>query len=90
LSTISEPSVFQVVEGHARADDVEHGDAVVRQGGLDHFLDLLGVAGERRATKVARDQGFHADIDRQVHVGALFLEFEPLSAVAENWPLVRP
>ena len=44
--------VILVVERHARADDIQHGDAVVAKRGLEEFLDLFGIAG-----KGARDEG---------------------------------
>ena len=41
-----------VVEGDARADDVDQGDASVAEGGLEQGLHLLGIAG-----KAAGDEG---------------------------------
>ena len=71
--------ILLIVEGHAGADDIQHGNAVVRHGSLEQFLHLLGVAG-----KGTRDEGcvggqrFHADIHRHVLVGALLLEGKSL------------
>ena len=38
--------VVLIIESDAWADDVEHGDAVVRQCGFEQFLDLFRVPSE--------------------------------------------
>ncbi len=69
--------VALVVEGDARADDIQHGDAVVGKGRLEQFLDLLWVAGKGARHKGGvGGQRFHADVDRHIGVGALVLQVQ--------------
>ena len=81
-----------VVEGDARADHVEEGGAAMVDRRLDQRHQLLLVAGEARApTKVAPSSS--AIETRSIGWSVLptpRFEVEPASAVAENWPLVRP
>src|SRR5690606_6797520 len=58
------PRVVLVVEGHAGADDVEHRQAAVAEGGLDELTHLFGVTGEGAGNEAgACYQGFDADVD---------------------------
>ena len=80
-----------VVERDAGRDDVEHHRAAVRERRLEQREQLLLVAGERAGHEVAPSSTASA----QVSIGGRSLttpvfSFEPRSAVAENWPLVRP
>ena len=81
-----------VVEGHAGADDIDESRALVRDGGPQQWHQLLFVPRES-----ARDEEVAPMISASetVSMGASVFttprfDFEPWSAVAENWPLVRP
>ncbi len=64
-----------VVEGHARADDIQHRGAAVRKRRLEQFLDLLWIAGKgARHERAVRGQGFQANVHGHVGIGALVLE----------------
>src|SRR5690606_39367283 len=63
--------VVLVVERHARADDVEHGEAPEAERRLEELAHLLGVAGERaRDEPRAGDDRLDADVDRREVVAA--------------------
>ncbi len=66
--------VILIVEGHAWTDDVQHRNAFVCECGFEQFLDLFWVAGKgARHKSGVRDDGFHADVNGHVWIGALFL-----------------
>ena len=83
----------EVVERDARADDVEERRPLVLEGGLEQRDELLLVARERPATNVAPPM--IASMQRS-NGGTVFASpvarrrWAWRSAVAENWPLVRP
>ncbi len=84
----------EVVEGDARADDVEDRGPLVLQGRLQERDHLLLVAGERAGhERRPADDRLEAEVERRDVVlprrsGARRWAWR--SAVAENWPLVRP
>jgi hypothetical protein len=63
----------------------------VGDGGFEHGEELALVAGEGAADKGGAElDGQGAGIDGGEIVDDAGFEREPMSAVAENWPLVRP
>ena len=71
--------------------DVDERRAPVEHGGLDQRHELRLVAGEAARHEGGAELQRHAHhVDRRIVLTTPFLLFEPLSAVAENWPLVRP
>ena len=84
----------EVVEGDARADDVEHRGPLVLEGGLQERDHLLLVAGERpRHERGPADDRLGAQVERRQcrwprRSARRRCWFR--SAVAENCPLVRP
>ena len=80
-----------IVEGDAGADDVDEGRTLVLDRGLDQRHELGLVAGEAaRHEGRAELQRDHDEVDGLSLFVTPRLLFEPRSAVAENWPLVRP
>ena len=81
-----------IVEGHARGDDVDERKAAVPEPRLEDRHQLRLVAGEaagheawRRATAPSSTGSIGG-----CWLGSPFFDFEPMSADAENCPLVRP
>ncbi len=72
-------SIFLVIERHTRADDIQHGDAVMGKSHLQQFFYLLGVARKRTRYKgrVGYER-FHANVNGHVGVLALLLEVQAL------------
>jgi hypothetical protein len=67
--------VRRVVEGHARADDIQHSGAFMGDGGFEQRLHLLGSPEKLRATKVAAaDDGFQRQINGRQFVLAIVFE----------------
>ena len=80
-----------IVERHAGADDVDKGRASVLDRRRDDRHQLMLVAGERARHETGAElQGQRRKVDGIVGIDDPRLDFEPRSAVAENWPLVRP
>ena len=70
---------------------VDEGRALVRERALDQRHQLVLVAGEAARHEGRAELQRHAT--RSIALSWLttpLFDFEPLSAVAENWPLVRP
>ena len=69
--------VIFVIESHARADDIQHGDAVMAHRSLDEFLYLFRIPSEGARHKGGiGGQGFHTNINRHVRIGALVLQVQ--------------
>src|SRR3990172_7379494 len=69
--------VFLIIERHTWADDIQNRNAIVSQGGLEDFLDLLRVT--RKRTRYKRGVGhqrLHANINRHVWILTLLLELQ--------------
>src|SRR5689334_9025451 len=63
--------VLVVIEGHARADDIQYGGALIAHRGLDQLAHLLGVAGERASDEAAVGyERLHTDVDRRQFIQA--------------------
>ena len=78
--------VILIVEGHARADDVEHRNAIMCHGGFEQFLDLLGITGKgtRHEGRIQMQALPYRCPRAYIDWRPAFLSFSPFSAVAEN------
>jgi hypothetical protein len=80
-----------VVERDARRDDVDEGEALVGEAGLEERHQLALSPEKLRATNVAPSVSASSTLSMaSIVLTSPFLLVEPGSAEAENWPLVRP